>query len=494
MSEKCRLMQGLFVSCKGSEAKFIVRHVQGKMRMGLAEQTVLSALGRALAYTPIPVNGAEQVYDMSKSKGMTVEKMHERQSRITNVIGQVFAECPNYDVVVPALLKHGIRELHNHCHLTPGIPIKAMLAKPTTGVQEILKRFTDMKFTLEYKYDGERAQIHLLPDGSLKFFSRNAEDNSQKFPDLAEKMMKFCKGSTKSFILDSEVVAYDTEKKQILPFQVLMHRKRKDVQAKDITIKVCIYAFDCLYMNGESLIMKPFGERRRVMYESFNETEGEFFFADHKDSKDPEEIEEYLNQSIKDQCEGLMVKTLWKDASYEPARRSHNWLKCKKDYLDGCGDSLDLVVLGAFFGTGKRTGKYGSFLVACYDEEEDVFQSICKIGTGFTDENLAIHHESLSKIMIPKKATNYMVTDNFKCDVWFDAQQVWEVKCADLTISPAHMAGIGRVHPEKGIALRFPRFIRIRDDKGPTDGTNSEQVAELYSGQANLGPSGPPRR
>jgi len=484
--EKVRIMMGLFVSAKGPECRFVTRHLQGKMRMGLAEQTVIAALGRALAFTPLAVEPAV----MNQADHLSPEKMHALETRNTNILKQVISEMPNYETICQVLRQHGVEKLHHYCHLTPGIPIKAMLAKPTTGIQEILKRFANMKFTLEYKYDGERAQIHLLPNGHFKFFSRNAEDNSTKFPDLVATIKSFCKPDVKSFILDSEVVAYDRVKKQILPFQVLTHRKRKDAEAHEITIQVCIYAFDLLYLNGESLIRKPFGERRKMMYDSFIPTEGQFQFADHKDSANPEEIETYLAKSIEDQCEGLMVKTLWKEATYEPSRRSHNWLKCKKDYLEGCGDTLDLVVIGAFYGTGKRTGKYGSFLVACYDQDDDYYQSICKIGTGFKDEDLEAHYNSLSKIVKPKKPNNYMVTDNFKCDVWFDAVQVWEVKCADLTVSPAHQAAVGRVHESKGIALRFPRFMRIREDKAAEDATNSEQVAELYLNQANLGTGG----
>jgi len=484
--EKARMMSLLFVSAKGYEATFIVRALQGKMRMGLAEQTVFQALGRALAFTPLLADckGEKEVEDRSKKN--SAMQMHEWEATYTEIIKQVFAEIPNYDLVVPALVKYGIYELHNHCHLTPGIPIKAMLAKPTTGIQEILKRFSGIKFTLEYKYDGERAQIHLLPDGSFKFFSRNAEDNTTKFPDLVSTMKGFCKPGVESFILDSEVVAYDRARKKILPFQVLTHRKRKDVEEKDVSIQVCVYAFDCLFLNGESLIREPFGTRREKMYGSFNATEGKFMFANHRDTDDAEVIEEYLTESIEQSCEGLMVKTLWKDATYEPSRRSHNWLKCKKDYLESGGDSLDLVVIGAFYGTGKRTGTYGSFLAACYDEDEDYYQSICKIGTGFKDEDLKNHYKTLSENTLPKKPTNYLVTDSFKCDVWFDTVQVWEVKCADLTISPQHQAAVGLVHDSKGIALRFPRFIRVRDDKRVAEATTAEQVADMYRGQAQI--------
>lgn len=226
------------------------------------------------------------------------------------------------------------------------------------------------------------------------------------------------------------------------------------------------------------------------MYESFNEVEGQFSFAKAMDGNELEQIQTFLEESIKDGCEGLMVKMLeGSESGYEPSVRSINWLKIKKDYLAGLGDSLDLVVVGAYFGRGKRTSVYGAFLLACYNTSKQTYETICNIGTGFSEQVLEEHYKALSEYVIerPKPYYSHSAGNKDAPDVWFEPKMVWEVKTADMTLSPKYRAAEGLVDHTKGISLRFPRFLRIRDDKGPELATSSRQVADMYRNQEGVG-------
>ncbi len=392
---------------------------------------------------------------------------------------------PDYNVVVPALFANGIEHLEEHCQLTAGVPLKPMLAHPTKSISEVLNRFEGIPFSCEYKYDGERAQIHLLPSGEVMIFSRNCENMTEKYPDIVESISQFIAPGVSSFVLDCEAVAWDLQTKKILPFQVLTTRKRKDVKSEDVTVKVCLFAFDLLFLQGKSLLKEEFAQRREKLHSAFIPTAGAFEFARSMDSSSVEEMAAFLEEAIAGNCEGLMVKTLRQDSSYEPSRRSRKWLKVKKDYIDGIGDSLDLTVIGGYTGKGKRTGTFGGYLLACYDAEEEEFQAICKIGTGFSDADLAQQFEFFSSKVLSQPKSYYKVSEAIKPDVWFEPVQVWEVKAADFSLSPIYPAAVGLVDEGKGISLRFPRFIRVREDKSAEESTSSPQVAQLYRNQSS---------
>lgn len=484
-----------------SEAKFLVRFLEGKLRLGLAEKTVIIALAQAV----VTHEAAK------KGKIPSTDQLANGEAALKTV----YSELPSYEVIIPAMLEHGILKLHETCKLQPGVPLKPMLAKPTKSITEVLDRFEGKDFTCEYKYDGERAQIHYVaPDSTGEFpaaettlvkdpksfkglasiFSRNSEDLSKKYPDILEKLNSWIKPSTKSFVLDCETVAWDPQNKKVLPFQQLMTRKRKDVKTSEVTVKVCVFAFDMLFYNGEALVKKTLRDRRTLLHEAFEPVEGEFAFAQYGNSKDVEEIQKLLDESVKASCEGLMVKMLdTEDSGYEPSKRSRNWLKVKKDYLSGIGDSLDLVVLGAYHGKGKRTSWYGAFLLAAYNAETQNFETVCNIGTGFSEAVLEELHKELSELVIEraKPFYNHSSVKNDQPDVWFEARQVWEVKTADLTLSPRYRAAIDEMGGKNGISLRFPRFIQKRTDKKPEEATTTMAVAEMYRKQEVVAKEGP---
>jgi DNA ligase-1 len=205
-----------------------------------------------------------------------------------------------------------------------------------------------------------------------------------------------------------------------------------------------------------------------------------------------ESIQSFMNEAVQSSCEGLMVKSLEVNSGYIPNKR--NWVKLKKDYLAGVGDTLDLVVIGAWQGKGKRTGVYGAFLLATYDPESEEYQSICKVGTGLSDAFLESSAQYFSQHILDNPPREYKFVESDMPDVWFKATRIWEIKCADLSLSPHHKAAIGRVHESKGIALRFPRFVRERvgtDEKVVPDGiTDAEQVTEMFHAQAVQGGNG----
>lgn len=484
-----------------SEAKYLVRFLEGKLRLGLAERTVLVSLAQAVIHHEAQVTGkTASPADLEKAEAM---------------LKTVYSELPSYDIIVPAMLDHGIMHLKENCKLRPGIPLKPMLAKPTKAITEVLDRFEDQTFTCEYKYDGERAQIHYVAkedgaasttavattataaasaaQGLTAIFSRNSEDLSKKYPDILAKLHTWVRPETKSFVLDCETVAWDVDERKVLPFQQLMTRKRKDVKIEDVKVKVCVFAFDLLYLNGAAIVEQPLRARRALLAEAFFPVEGEFAFATHMDGQELDEIQTFLDESMKASCEGLMVKMLdGAESGYEPSKRSRNWLKIKKDYLSGVGDSLDLVVLGAYYGKGKRTSVYGAFLLACHNANNDTYETVCNIGTGFSEAVLEELHAQLGAIVIdrPKPFYAHSTGGQHQPDVWFEPRYVWEVRTADLTLSPRYKAGshegVDNSGERRGISLRFPRFIRIRDDKKASEATSSRQVAEMYRKQESV--------
>ncbi|KAL8056341.1 hypothetical protein ABFX02_04G113800 [Erythranthe guttata] len=473
--KKKNQIKALLVAATDCEPLYLIRLLQTKLRIGLAVQTLLTALGHAALY--------------SEKHSSPPKNVADRPEEAAKILKQVYSVIPVYDEIVPALLSGGVWNLPKTCSFSIGIPIGAMLAKPIKQVSDIIDNFKHIEFTCEYKYDGERAQIHYMESGSVEIYSRNSERNTEKFPDVVAAVKRLKSPCVTSFVLDCELVAYDRDKQKILPFQILSTRARKNVAMDEIKVNVCIFAFDILYLNGQQLLQEQLRDRREHLYKSFQEENGFFQFATataitSSDREEQEmEIQKFLDAAVNSSSEGLIIKTLNKDATYEPSKRSHKWLKLKKDYMDSIGDSLDLVPIAAFHGKGKRTGVYGTFLLACYDSEKDEFQSISQIGTGFSEAMLEERSASLGSKVIPKPKSYYRYSDAICPDVWFEPTEVWEVKAADLTVSPVHRAAIGIVDANKGISLRFARFLRVREDKNPEQASSSDTVAYMYKAQ-----------
>lgn len=480
-------IQKLLVASRGEEAKYIVRMMQAKLRVGIQTPTLLQALAYSFVLTRPASKAAEVVSEVRTKAGGSA--WAENMATMEAAVKQAYCEQPNWDLLVKALLAgHDYSTLPSVCHLSLGVPVKPMLAKPSKGLGEVTERLTGKRFTGEWKYDGERCQIHVINRDKIMLFSRNSENMTEKYPDVIKVVQETLAEGVENCMIDSELVAYDQTTKKILPFQILSTRGRKNIAVEDVKVNVCIFAFDCMIANGETLVKKDLEYRRNKLWETLVESEGKVKFATYKnfDELKEEDVEAFLNEALEGSTEGLMLKTLNEAASYEPSKRSLNWLKLKKDYMDGLGDSIDVVPLGAFFGKGKRTGTYGAFLLAIYNSEEEEYQTVCKAGTGFSDEDLVTHYNFFKEHMVSRPESNYNVSKAMTPDVWFEAKQVWEIKAADLSISPVHTSAMGVKAEGKGIGLRFPRFLRIRDDKQPEEATSADQIVEMFESQASI--------
>ncbi|RHN41082.1 putative DNA ligase (ATP) [Medicago truncatula] len=471
--KKNNLIKSLLHASTDCEPLYLVRLLLKELRIGYAEQTLLSALGQAAVYTEEHSKPPPGIQSPLEETLFFTSGFFLHQA--TKIVKQAYSVLPDYDKIISAMLTDGVWLLAKTCNFTPGIPVEPMLSEKITSVSEALNKLRNAELICEYKYDGERAQIHYKENGSVEIYSRSSERNTGKFPDVVAAVSRLKKKNVSSFVLDCEIVAYDRKKQRILPMQVLSTRARKDVAVSNIKVDVCVFPFDLLHLNGQALLEENLKIRRKHLYASFEEESGFLQFSMSLISNDAKEIQKFLDKSVDASCEGLIFKTLDKDSTYQPSER--NWLKLKKDYMKTIGDTLDLVPIGAFHGQGKRAGGvYGSFLLACYDVDTQEFQTISKTGTGFKDEDLEESSARLRTNLIPKPKACYKHAEKDKPDVWFEASEVWEVKVSDLTISPDYQAAVGKVHSNKGISLRMPRLVRFRPDKAPEQATSSERV------------------
>lgn len=449
---KIRILTGLFLSASPIEAKYIARIVLGTMRLGIQEMTILDGLAQAFFGT--------------KEKRPIIESAFNKYPDI-GFIARITAEKG----------EDGLKQIR----AKPGVPIRPMLAERLSSPSEILMKIGGEGIA-EYKYDGERAQIHKTENEKIIIYSRRLENITNQYPDVVKAIKEAVQGET--FIVEGEIVCVDPDTGELRPFQELMHRKRKyDIARAMQEYPVKVFLFDCLYLNGEELLEKPYPKRREIL-ESIVKTTDMVELAKAKFVKNSDELEEFMLKAVEDGCEGVVVKSLSNDAIYEAGARGWKWIKYKRDYKSEMMDTVDLVVVGAFHGRGRRSGTYGALLVATYNPQRDMFESVCKVGSGFTDTQLAELPNFLGPYIVKEKPHNVDVAEGMEPDVWVYPKLVMEVLGAEITLSPIHTCGKDIVYEKfkkkAGLAIRFPRFINWRPDKGPTDATTSQEIFEMY--------------
>ncbi|MDP6302982.1 MAG: ATP-dependent DNA ligase [Candidatus Nitrosopelagicus sp.] len=444
---KMRYVSSMLNDATPQESKFILKILLGTLRLGIAENTVMDAL--AIAFTGKKENREviENAYNVSSDLGKVAE----------------------------VLSTEGIEQIEKF-QIKLFSPIRPMLADRIKSGEDTVKKFQE-KFAAEYKLDGERAQIHKQKD-TIEIFSRSLEKITSYYPDIVEKISKLI--ISDNVILEAEVVAMNSNSGDFLPFQELMHRRRK-YEIDDAVAKypITVNFFDVLFSDGKNCMDMKYDERRKLLEKIIKQDDFARLIP-MSVIESEEEVLEVLENSINSGCEGLMLKDL--NSTYRAGTRGSNWLKLKREYQNELGDSLDLVVIGAFFGKGRRTGKYGTLLLATYNDDEDVFPSICKVGTGFTDESLDQLYQILSSKVTLKK--NPRIVSEMEADVWFEPELVIEIVASEITQSPIHKTAIDKIKEKTGLALRFPKFTgKIRTEKNAEDASTDEEVIALYKVQ-----------
>ncbi|OUJ18072.1 ATP-dependent DNA ligase CDC9 [Methanonatronarchaeum thermophilum] len=439
--KKLRTLAGLITRADKVGARYIVRISLGKLRLGIGAMTLLDTLAKT--YTGDKKNRpeVERAYNISSDVGLVGKKLAYKGHK-------------------------GLEDIE----VEVGRPIRMMLAQRLENLDEVKDKLED-RFAAEVKYDGERMQIHKKND-EVKIYSRRMEDITHQYPDVVKAINQSI--GSKEVIVEGEAVAYKDGELQ--DFQTLMQRKRKyDIQKYVEKIPVKIFLFDMLYKE-DSLLDKPFPERRKKLEQTISENEI-VKCSDIIKTTELREVEKFFNKSVDEGQEGIMIKSCSKDSIYRAGAREWLWIKWKKDYETRMSDTVDLTVVGGFAGRGRRSGLYGALLCAAYNKQKDIFETVCKLGTGFSDETLEELPEKLKPFESEKKPAR--VSSKIEPDQWFKPEFVVEVLGAELTKSPVHTAGIDTIGNE-GIAIRFPRFIGFRADKKSEDSTTTKEIMVMY--------------
>ncbi|KAI4132453.1 MAG: hypothetical protein LQ338_000673 [Usnochroma carphineum] len=538
---KQRIIERMLQASQGAEeSRYLVRTLAQHLRIGAVKTTMLIALSRAFLMSKppgsdFPTKGQGELAKLKK------EALAEVYARGEELVKACFARRPNYNDLVPCLLEVGISdELLVRCGLALHVPLRPMLGSITRDLGEMLTKLQGREFSCEYKYDGQRAQVHCDINGKVSIFSRHLEVMTEKYPDLVALVPTIRGEGVSSFILEGEVVAIDRESGELKAFQTLTNRAKKDVAIGAIKVDVCLFAFDLMYLNGEQLLNRSFRERRELLRSLFIEAPNQFTWVKSIDatSADSETVLEFFKGATDIKCEGIMVKVLdnvsnpallqpgddpeleekpppapskpskkrgkasaaekaeEKEkgtrrkallATYEPDKRLDSWLKVKKDY-NTSADTIDLIPIAGWHGQGRKAKWWSPILLAVRNPTTGSLEAVTKCISGFTDKFYQANKEKYaegSENVIPRPS--YIEYPGHP-DVWFEPQEVWEMAFADITKSPTYLAAIGLVDADRGLSMRFPRFLKVREDKGIDEASTSEFLAELWRKQQAKGP------
>ena len=429
------------------EAAYITRFPVGKLRLGIGDPTMLDALS------------AYKAGDKS---------LREELERAYNL-------CSDLGLVARTLFADGIEGIRKF-RIKVFNPIRPALAERLPSAEEIIEKIG--KCAVERKYDGLRMQLHKQGE-KVEIFSRRLERMTHMFPEIVAGVRKQVKA--KEAILEGEALAYNESSGEYYPFQLTMQRKRKHgvkEMAEEYPLK--IFAFDILYSDGVDYTKHSYNERRTGL-EKIIKAGDVIKLSEMIVTDDPKELERFFEDSVEKGMEGIVAKDL--NAEYVAGARKFAWIKLKRSYKGELADTVDLVIVGYFLGKGMRARfKFGGLLCAVYDEKDDMFKSITKIGTGFSEQQMKQFEEMLGKIKVDHKLAR--VDSDIKPDFWVDLKYVVAVAADEITRSPTHTAG--KTKEDSGYALRFPRMMELREDKSPEEATTVKEIIEMYKMQKRI--------
>jgi len=456
VNRKTALISELLTSAKPLEARYLIRTILGDMRVGLGEGSVRDAITWAYFGKEMNIK-----YDSKKNNIIIPDDNREMYNKYINAIQKAYDVANDFAIVAKIAKQHGLLGL-SHIRMKPGQPIKVMLAIKVNNVEEGFKR-VGKPLAAEEKYDGFRIQAHKTKKEEIKLFTRRLENVTKQFPEIVKALKDHVKGD--SYILDCEAVGYDVKSKKYLPFQKVSQRiKRKHniiEMAKKFPVELNI--FDCLYYNGENIIKKAFSERRKVLKTALKKAvKQKIKLAEQIITDDEKKIKNFFDKALKDGNEGLMLKNL--DAPYKPGSRVGHMVKLKSSM-----ELLDLVIVGAEYGEGKRSKWLASFTLACLDISNGEYLEIGKVGTGVKEKD----EEGLSFNQLTK-LLNPLITSEKGRGVKVKPKIVVEIDYEEIQKSPTYGSGY---------ALRFPRIKRLRNDKAVDEIARIEEIKDLYDGQ-----------
>ena len=536
---KMKLIADILHDARPLEAKFIMRTLLGKLRLGVADMTILDALAVTFAPKEAPSDGqaaaapgaaspaatktsepvlpalepapepapeppataappapapdgkaaarkakkaereAKAVKRAVEEAAMAAELAARRRNRAA--VEHAYNLCSDLGEIAERLTSEGMDGVRR-IKLEAGRPVRPMLAERLGSMEEILEKLGG-KASLEYKYDGMRIQAHIRIGKEVRLYSRQLENVTEQFPDVVASILQaFQSRDFEEAIIDCEAVPFNTETGEFLPFQEVSHRRGRKygVDAAVEDYPVILMAFDCLQLDGKELIGLPYPERRKALARIFRASD-RVQMSESLLTSDLAAAESFFQKALDSGCEGIIAKSVSEDSAYRAGARGWQWIKFKRDYKSEMEDTADLVPVGAFAGHGKRKGRYGALLMAAYNKDLDRFETVCKLGTGFSDEMLEKMTAELGEQRIPERHAR--VESAMKADYWLVPSAVYEVLGAEITLSPIHTAGFGKIRTGSGLAVRFPRLRNVRPDKKPEDATSVQELVDMYERQ-----------